>query len=220
MRRPLRGFRPHRVLHRLAFAQQVRHAAEVGRLERTALRLDPQALHDQIEDVRTSEVQEVEDLRVLDALDFCSCALALVSGVTKVGGETPNIVLGELLLVHQLRTRDAHQLDADAHEADVLDVGGDVGARPGEADPGLVACGRVRRRCRARNGSGRPSCTTNSPRTMPCVLVLPPRSKPPGFQSAASGWSKLAMIESQVGLFVRNRPFFGDRQAFVRAAGG
>ena len=37
----------------------------------------------------------------------------------------------------------------------------------------------------------------NSPRTMPCVLVLPPRSKPPGFQRPRICAVKLAMIESR-----------------------
>ena len=36
----------------------------------------------------------------------------------------------------------------------------------------------------------------NSARTMPCVLVLPPRSKPPGFHRPRICCVKLAMIES------------------------
>jgi hypothetical protein len=47
-------------------------------------------------------------------------------------------VLRELLFVHQLRPRHAEQLDADAHEAHVVDVRRDIRAGPGEAHPRLV----------------------------------------------------------------------------------
>ena len=57
----------------------------------------------------------------------------------------------------------------------------------------------------------------NSPRTMPCVLVLPPRSNPPGFQRPRICCLKVVMIESVKLLFVGQRPFFGDLQAFVGA---
>ena len=42
-------------------AEQIRHAAEVRRFERTALCLDPQTLHDEIEQMRIVKVHEVED---------------------------------------------------------------------------------------------------------------------------------------------------------------
>ena len=44
-------------------------------------------------------------------------------------------VLRVLLVLEQLRPRDAHQLDAHAHEADVVDVRRDVRPRPGEPHP-------------------------------------------------------------------------------------
>src|SRR5439155_25524425 len=44
-------------------------------------------------------------------------------------------VLGEFLLVHELRAWHAHQLDADAHEPDVVDVGRDVRSRAGKTYP-------------------------------------------------------------------------------------
>ena len=115
-RRPLLRFRPDRVLHRLPFAEQIGHAAEVRRLERTALRLDPQRLHDEIEHVRPMEVDEVENLRVLQALDL---QLRVGLGVRRHEGRRRDAehVLRELFLVHQLRPGHAHQLDADAHEA-------------------------------------------------------------------------------------------------------
>ncbi len=136
-RRALRARRPDRVLHRLAVAEQVRHATEVRRLERAALGLDPERLHDSVEQVRPREVDEVVDRRVLQALDL---QLRVGAHVGRDEGRRRNAehVLGELLLVHQLRAGDAHQLDADAHEADVVDVGGDVRARAREAHPRAV----------------------------------------------------------------------------------
>ena len=75
------------------------------------------------------EVEEVEDLRVLQALDL---QLRVGLGVRRHEGRRRDAehVLRELLLVHQLRTGHAHQLDADAHEADVVDVRRDVGPGP------------------------------------------------------------------------------------------
>ena len=55
----------------------------------------------------------------------------------------------------------------------------------------------------------------NSARTMPCVLVLPPRSNPPGFHSSRICFSKAVDDGVDVRVFVRNRPFLGDLQAFV-----
>ena len=153
-------------------------------------------------------------LRVLQALDL---QLRVRLGIRRHEGRRRDAehVLRELLLVHQLRAGHAHQLDADAHEADVLDVGRDVGPGPEKRDPGAEGL-RLARRCRAADSAGRPSWTMNSPRTMPCVLVFPPRSKPPGFQSRRICCSKLAMIESShasssgIGLSsARANPSFG-----------
>ena len=116
--RALLGLRPDRVLHRLALAEQVRHAAEVGRLERARLRLDPEPLHHEVEHVRLPEVQEVEDLRVLEAPEL---QVRVRLDVLRHEGWRRHAEHVErvLLLVHQLRTRHPEQLDADAHEADV-----------------------------------------------------------------------------------------------------
>src|SRR5499426_207862 len=46
-----------------------------------------------------------------------------------------------------------------------------------------------------RNCGGRPSWTMNSARTMPWVLVFPPRSNPPGFQSPLICALKVSMID-------------------------
>ena len=58
----------------------------------------------------------------------------------------------------------------------------------------------------------------NSARTMPCVLVLPPRSNPPGFQSGASAAWKLAMIESTNSSSPGKQPLLGERRASRRRA--
>ena len=120
--------------------QEIRHATEIRRLEGTALRLGPQSLHDEVEDVRFAEVQEVEDLGVLDALEL---QLRVGVDVRRHEGRRRDAehVLGELFLVHQLWPRHTHQLDADAHEAHIFDIRGDVRPRPGEANPGAIGPG-------------------------------------------------------------------------------
>src|SRR5262245_42339988 len=55
--------RPDRVLHGLSLAEQIRYAAEVRGFERTALCLDEQALHDEVEHMRAREVEKIENLR-------------------------------------------------------------------------------------------------------------------------------------------------------------
>src|SRR4051794_4005504 len=55
-------------------------------------------------------------------------------------------------------------------------------------------CGFAKMPCR--NCGGRSSWTMNSPRTMPCVLVFPPRSNPPGFHRPRICCSKLETIEA------------------------
>src|SRR5262245_50173495 len=129
-------FRPDRVLHGLPFPEQIWHAAEVWRLERTSLRLDPQALHDQVEDMRAAEIEKIEKLRVLQALDL---ELRVRVGVRRNerGRRDTKHVERVLLVVHELFAGHAHQLDADAHEPDVVDVGRDVWARSRETHPCL-----------------------------------------------------------------------------------
>src|SRR5947207_15655044 len=55
------GFRPDRVLHGLAFAEEIRHAAKVRCLERARLRFHEERLHDEIEQMRLPEIEEVKD---------------------------------------------------------------------------------------------------------------------------------------------------------------
>ena len=82
-------FRPHRVLHRLSFSQQVRNATEIGSFQRAALRLDPQRLHDEIEHVRAMKVEEVENLRVLQAFDLQLRVRVDVRALRRSAVETP-----------------------------------------------------------------------------------------------------------------------------------
>ena len=93
------------------------------------------------------EVQEVENLRVLQALDL-QLRVRLRVGRDEGRRRDAEHVERELLLLHQLRAGHAHQLDADAHEPDIVDVGRDVGTGTGEADPGAESL-RLARRCRA-----------------------------------------------------------------------
>src|SRR5215831_4577460 len=87
--------------------------------------------------MRAVEVQEIEHRGVLDALDL-KLRIRLDIGGDKGRWRNAEHILREPLLVHQLRSRYSHQLDADAHEADVIDVGRDVGTRPRESYPRTV----------------------------------------------------------------------------------
>ena len=55
-------------------------------------------------------------------LPFLQMRIRLMSCVTKVGVETPNMSTGKFLLIHQFRPGHTHELNADAHESDVVDV--------------------------------------------------------------------------------------------------
>ena len=80
------------------------------------------------------EVQEVKHLRVLQALGL---QLRIRLRIRRHKGRRRNAehVDRVLLLLHQLRPRHTHQLDADAHEPHVVDVRRDVGPRPGKTHP-------------------------------------------------------------------------------------
>ncbi len=181
-------------MHRLPFAEEIRHAAKIRRFERTALRLDEERLHDQIEDVRAMEVQEIENLRVLQALDL-QLRVGLHIRRDKRRRRNAEHVEGEFLLLHQLGPGHSHELDADAHETDVVDVRRDVRTGPGKTHPGAESLRLridpvpemlreivVHDKFTADNAVG---------------LRVPPRSMPPGFQSLRICFSKLAMIESR-----------------------
>ena len=63
------------------------------------------ALHDAVEDVRSAQVDEVVDRRVLQALDL-QLRVGLDVGRDEGRRRDAEHVLGELLLVHQLRARE------------------------------------------------------------------------------------------------------------------
>ncbi len=83
------------------------------------------------------KVDEVEYLRILQAFDLELCVGFGIRRDEGGRGDAEH-VLRELLLFHQLRSGYAHQLDAHAHETNVVDVRRDVGAGPCETDPGAV----------------------------------------------------------------------------------
>ena len=92
--------------------------------------------------MRLAQIQEVEDRRVLVAPRLQPGVRA---GVRRDEGRSRDAdqVLRALFVLEQLRPRDAHELDAHAHEADVVDVAGDVRPRPREPDPGAVRASRL-----------------------------------------------------------------------------
>src|SRR3954462_4110126 len=110
-------------------------------------------------------------------------------------GRDAEHVDGPSFLLHQLRPRHPHQLDADAHEPDVVDVGRNVRTGAGKSHPGRK--GLWRGVNAAPELLRQMSCTMNSPRQMPCVLVFPPRSIPPGFHSFLICAVKALITESR-----------------------
>ena len=88
------------------------------------------------------------------------------------------------------------------------------GPGPGEPHPRADTLA-ARRRCRAACARGRSSRTTNSARTIPCVFVLPPRSKWPGFQSRRICAVNAVDDRLEVLLLVRLDPLLGEREALV-----
>ena len=83
------------------------------------------------------EIKEIKDRRVLHALDLQLGVCLGIRGDER-GRRNAEHVLREFFLVHQLRSRHAHELDADAHEAHVVDVRRDVGSGSGKAHPCAV----------------------------------------------------------------------------------
>src|SRR5207249_6274394 len=127
-------FRPDRVLHRLAFSQEIRYATKVRSFKRAALRLGPQPLHDHVQDVWLLKIDEVKNLRVFHA-PFLQVRIRLCVLCYKGWCGNAEHIQGELLLIHQLWPWHADELNADAHKAHIVDVRGDVGSRPGETNP-------------------------------------------------------------------------------------
>ena len=95
------GARRERVHHRLALAEQIRHAAPVAGAERVVLGLVPQALHEEIEQVRVERIEEVEHRHVAEAPDL---ELGILAGVRGDEGRRAHAhhVLGALLILEEL----------------------------------------------------------------------------------------------------------------------
>src|SRR4029079_15645432 len=87
------------------------------------------------------KVQKIENLCVLQALDLQLCVCPYVRRHKCRRGDSEH-VLGEFFLFHELRTRHAHQLDADAHESHVVDIWSDVGSWSRKPNPGRI-CARL-----------------------------------------------------------------------------
>src|SRR6266481_1820644 len=94
----------------------------------------------------------MKNLRIFDA-PFLEVRVRLYVLCNKCGRGDAEHVYGKLLLIHQFRPGRAHELDADAHETDVVDVRRDVRTGPGKADPaterlrvGIDAVAKLRRK--------------------------------------------------------------------------
>jgi hypothetical protein len=192
--------------------EQVRNTAEVRRFERTALRLGPEPLHDQVEQVRPVQVQEIEDLRILQAFDL---KLRIRPGVWCDEGwrRDAEHVLREPFFVHQFGTRHAHQLDADAHEPDIVDVGRHVGTGSGKTDPRLERL-RFREDAVAKL-RGQVVAHGELAANDPLRLRVPAPLEPSGLPQQAHLLFEARDDRLQVFLFVRDRPFLGDRESLV-----
>src|SRR5262249_53451694 len=128
--------RPEGVDHRLSLAKQIGNTTEVLAFQRAALGPEPESLHDEVQDVRVPELEEMKDGGVL------------VAPVLQVGvgfgvrcderwrGDAKH-VLSKFLILHQLASGHPHDFEADAHEADIINVRGYIRAWSGKADPGL-----------------------------------------------------------------------------------
>src|SRR6266480_8166842 len=98
------------------------------------------------------EINEMKNLRIFYA-PLLQVRIRLYVLCDKCGRGDAEHVYCKFLLTHQLRPGHAHELDADAHESDVVDVRRDVGTRPGKANPaterlrlGIDAVAKLRRK--------------------------------------------------------------------------
>src|SRR6266480_1579961 len=76
----------------------------------------------------------MKNLRIFYA-PFLQVRIRLDVLCDKCGRGDTEHVHGKFLLIHQFRSGHAHELDADAHETDVIDVRCDVRTGPGKTDP-------------------------------------------------------------------------------------
>src|SRR2546430_10402355 len=76
----------------------------------------------------------MKNLRIFDA-PFLEVRIRLYVLCDKCGRGDTEHVYGKFLLIHQFRPGHAQELDADAHESDVVDVRRDVRTGPGKTDP-------------------------------------------------------------------------------------
>src|SRR5262245_23270394 len=122
---------------------------------------------------------------------------------------------GKFFLIHQFRSGNAHEFDADTHEADVVDIGGDIRTRPGEADPaaeglrrGIDAVSKLRRKIVVND---------KLPANDALSLGVSSSLKPAWFPESAHLRVKAFDDGVEIFLFARQKLFLGDFQAFVLA---
>src|SRR5579864_2723871 len=160
------------------------------------------------------EVEEVVYLRIFQALDLQLCVGFGVGRNEGRGGNTEHI-LGKLLLLHQFGPGHSHQLDADAHEADIVDIRRNVRARTRKTNPSPVG---ARLRIYAVTQLRRDIVVNNK---LPSHDALCLRISS-AFETSRFPEQLHLLFEAlddrvQVRFFTGNRLFLSDSQAFVRA---
>src|ERR1035441_2721965 len=198
----------------LAKRLERRNATKIGGLKRAALSFDPQPLHNEVQYVRPMKVEEIVYLRVLQALDL---QLRVGVGIGRNEGRRGDAehVLRELLLVHQLPPGHTHQLDADTHEANIVDIRCNIRARPGKADPRPV---RARLRIDAVTQlRGETVVNDKLPAYDAMRLRISPSLKPARLPEQSHLLFEARDDRVEVRLFIRQRLLLGDLQAFIRA---
>ncbi len=106
------------------------------------MRFGVQPLHHHVAQVRVTRAQEIQEGRAVEDMPL---QLEVLHDIGSGEGRRADAreVLGAPFVVEQLLAFDPEQLDADAEDAVVLDVGRRKGARPGEADPGPEGGGKA-----------------------------------------------------------------------------
>src|SRR6478672_1207896 len=133
----------------------------------------------------------------------------------KCGRGDAEHVYSKFLVIHQFRPGHTHELDADAHEPDVVDVRRDVRTRPGKADPaterlrlGIDAVAKLRRQVVVNNKLAVHDALS---------FGVPAALKSAGFPEPSHLRGKTFYDGVEKFFLVRQQLFLGDFQAFVLA---
>src|SRR4029450_6622643 len=158
------------------------------------------------------EINEMKDLRIFYA-PFLQVRIRLYVLCDKCGRGDTEHVYGKFLLIHQLRPGHAHELDADAHESDVVDVRRDVRTGPGKTDPatkrlrlGIDAVAKLRRKIVVND---------KLPAYDALSFGVPAALKSAGFPESSHLRDKALDNRAEIFLLVRQQFFLGKLQPLV-----